>query len=143
MLAFTGSTEVGKHVGKRAVENLAFPALELEGNNVQIALDDADVEQAAKAGYWGSYLHAGQICTAINRHVVHEAVVDEYVAELIEQTHSLSVAQGRDPSRRGRATRQRGTANPSPRVRHYLHRRRGQPSNAAASTTASSTNRLS
>lgn len=92
LVAFTGSTEVGKHVGKCAVENLSFPALELGGNSPQIVLDDADVESAARVGAEGSFFHAGQICTAINRHIVHEDVVDKYVNVLIEEARDWEVS---------------------------------------------------
>lgn len=84
MLAFTGSTEVGKKVGKQAVEQLNFPALELGGNSPQIVLDDADIDRAAEEGAFGSFFHAGQVCTAINRHIVHEDIAGEYADNLCE-----------------------------------------------------------
>lgn len=92
MVAFTGSTEVGKHVGKKAVENLSFPALELGGNSPQVVLDDADVVTAAREGAHGSFFHAGQICTAINRHIVHSDVVDEYVEALVAEARDWDVS---------------------------------------------------
>lgn len=102
MVAFTGSTEVGRHVGKRAVENLSFPALELGGNSPQVVLADANVEAAAREGAHGSFFYAGQICTSINRHLVHEELVEEYVDLLVEHARSWDVSPLIDEGQRDR-----------------------------------------
>jgi len=78
---------------------LPFPkraALELGGNNPLIVLDDADVDAAASAGAWGSFLHQGQICMAAGRHIVHESIVDDYLRALVERAGRLPVG---DPNR--------------------------------------------
>src|SRR5262249_49347610 len=54
-------------------------------------LDDADIEAASSAGAWGSFLHQGQICIAVSRHLVHESIVDEYTAALVERARRLPV----------------------------------------------------
>ena len=54
-------------------------------------LDDADIEAASSAGAWGSFLHQGQICLAVSRHLVHESIVDEYTAALVERAQRLPV----------------------------------------------------
>ncbi|WP_436348311.1 aldehyde dehydrogenase family protein [Natronorubrum sp. FCH18a] len=89
VMSFTGSTEIGKRVAKRAAEQLTEPALELGGNNVHIVTDDADVEYAADAAAFGSFVHSGQVCISINRHLVHEDVYDEYVEVMTERAESL------------------------------------------------------
>ncbi|MDQ2052452.1 aldehyde dehydrogenase family protein [Natronolimnohabitans sp. A-GB9] len=89
VVAFTGSTEVGRQVAQRAAENFAEPALELGGNNVHIVTDDADLEQAVDAGVFGTFMHQGQVCISINRHLVHEDVYDEYVERLTERAAQL------------------------------------------------------
>jgi aldehyde dehydrogenase (NAD+) len=73
-IAFTGSTGVGKGVAKNAVDHLAYPAMELGGNGPHVVLDDADLERAVDAGAFGTFLHQGQICISINRHLVHESL---------------------------------------------------------------------
>ncbi len=89
VVSFTGSTEVGRRVAGLAGENLAVPAMELGGNNAHIVTDDADIDAAVDAGVFGSFIHQGQVCISINRHVVHEAVHDEYVAKLTERAATL------------------------------------------------------
>ena len=97
VLSFTGSTEVGRHVAGLAAENLAFPALELGGNGPFVVLDDADLDQAVDAGVFGSFMHQGQICIAISRHIVHESMYDEYVDRLAERAAALPVGDPSNP----------------------------------------------
>ena len=54
-------------------------------------MDDADLDRAASAGAWGSFLHQGQICMTTGRHLVHEAVYDDYVARLAGKAEHLPV----------------------------------------------------
>ena len=89
VVAFTGSTAVGRQVASTAAENLATPALELGGNNVHVVTDDADLDQAIDAAVFGSFLHSGQVCISINRHLVHESVYDEYVSRLADRAAAL------------------------------------------------------
>src|SRR5579875_3386763 len=80
VISFTGSTAAGRRVGALAGQHLKRAHLELGGNSALIVLDDADIGKAASAGAWGSFLHQGQICMTTGRHLVHEAVYDDYVA---------------------------------------------------------------
>jgi len=96
VMAFTGSTDVGKRVAAQAAENLALPAMELGGNNPFVVTADADVEAAVDSAVFGSFLHQGQICISINRHLVHEDVYDEYVEKLAERAESLPVGDPRE-----------------------------------------------
>jgi len=89
VVAFTGSTEVGQHVAGLAAWNLSVPAMELGGNNAHVVTADADLDQAIDAAVFGSFIHQGQVCISINRHIVHEDVYDEYVAQLTERAANL------------------------------------------------------
>jgi benzaldehyde dehydrogenase (NAD) len=40
---------------------------------------------------WGAFLHQGQICMTVGRHIVHESVYDEYVAKLAAKADSMVV----------------------------------------------------
>ncbi len=91
VISFTGSTAVGRHVGQLAAAHLKRCHLELGGNSAMIVMDDADVAKAASAGAWGSFLHQGQICMTTGRHIVHEAVYDDYVAALAAKAEHLPV----------------------------------------------------
>ena len=92
MISFTGSTKTGRMVGEAAGRGLKRVVLELGGNSPLIVLEDADIEAASSAGAWGSFLHQGQICLAVSRHLVHESIAEEYLAALDRA--------GRPPARR-------------------------------------------
>jgi len=97
VVAFTGSTEVGQHVSGIAGENLAVPAMELGGNNAHIVTADADLDRALDAAAFGSFVHQGQVCISINRHIVHEDIYDEYVDGLVDRAESLPTGSAHDP----------------------------------------------
>jgi benzaldehyde dehydrogenase (NAD) len=91
MIAFTGSTAVGREVGAAAGRHLKRVSLELGGNNALIVLDDADLEVASSAGAWGAFLHQGQVCMTAGRHIVLASVADEYLDRLAKRAANLPV----------------------------------------------------
>ena len=98
MISFTGSTEVGRRIGEFAGKNLKEVALELGGNNVMVVLKDANIERAAKAAAFGKFLHQGQICMALNRIIVDQAIHDEFVEKFTEITKTLKTGDPADPT---------------------------------------------
>ena len=80
-VGFIGSVATGEQVARRAAGKPTL--LELGGNGPLIVLEDADVRAAAEASLAASFLCAGQSCTAGERFLVHEAVHDEFVEELL------------------------------------------------------------
>lgn len=96
VISFTGSTPVGRAIGEQAGRLLKRTHLELGGNNALVVLPGADVQKAASAGAFGSYLHQGQICMTTGRHIVHKSLLDEYSAALAAKARALPVG---DPAR--------------------------------------------
>lgn len=99
-ISFTGSTPVGQNVARLAGSNehLKHVALELGGNSPFVVLADADVDQAVRAAAMGKFLHQGQICMAINRIIVEDAVHDEFVQKFTEHVRSLPTGNPADPA---------------------------------------------
>jgi benzaldehyde dehydrogenase (NAD) len=91
VVSFTGSTAAGRRVGELAGRLLKRVHLELGGNSALVILDDADLDLAASAGAWGSFLHQGQICMSTGRHLVQESVYEDYVARLAAKAAGLPV----------------------------------------------------
>ncbi|MGW6174170.1 benzaldehyde dehydrogenase [Arthrobacter sp. NPDC055138] len=91
VIAFTGSTRAGRSVGELAGKHLKRAHLELGGNSAFIVREDADVEQAVNLATWGSFLHQGQICMTVGRHIVHESRFEEYVSKLAAKADSMVV----------------------------------------------------
>ncbi|GGA72274.1 aldehyde dehydrogenase [Pseudoclavibacter endophyticus] len=90
-VAFTGSTAAGRAIGEIAARHLKPVHLELGGNNAMIVLAGADLDAAASAAAFGSFMHQGQICMTTGRHLVHESIHDDYVAKLAEKARNLPV----------------------------------------------------
>lgn len=91
VVAFTGSTRAGRSVGELAGRHLTRAHLELGGNSAFLVRADADVDQAVNLATWGAFLHQGQICMTVGRHIVHESLFDEYVAKLAAKAESMHV----------------------------------------------------
>jgi succinate-semialdehyde dehydrogenase / glutarate-semialdehyde dehydrogenase len=93
-VAFTGSTEVGRHVMEVAGPLLKRVTLELGGSDPVIVCEDADVEAAVKAVIIGRYWNAGQACLGCKRVFVHDAVYDDFVGQLVERVQRYEPGDG-------------------------------------------------
>lgn len=88
-ISFTGSTPVGRNIGKIAGEHLKEVSLELGGNNIFVVMEDADIDQAVKAATFGKFMNQGQICMSVNRFVIQESIADEFVEKFVAATKKL------------------------------------------------------
>ncbi|WP_375001095.1 aldehyde dehydrogenase family protein [Aeromicrobium sp. CTD01-1L150] len=88
---FTGSTPVGRSVGRLTGEHLKKCGLELGGKNPFIVLADADVEHAARCAVTSSFLHSGQICMSAGRYLVDERVVEDFTTAFVDGASRLTV----------------------------------------------------
>ena len=79
LIAFTGGSEIGKHVAKAAASNLVPCVLELGGKNPTIIDESANIDYAAGKIVNGRYTNCGQICLAPDWCIVHESKVDEFL----------------------------------------------------------------
>jgi acyl-CoA reductase-like NAD-dependent aldehyde dehydrogenase len=93
-VAFTGSTEVGRHVIALAGPQLKRVSLELGGSDPVILCEDADVDAAVKAVIIGRYWNAGQACLGCKRVFVHDAVYDDFVGGLVERVERYEPGDG-------------------------------------------------
>ncbi|WP_268952009.1 aldehyde dehydrogenase family protein [Saccharopolyspora elongata] len=95
-ISFTGSTAAGRAIATAAAPLLKRVHLELGGNNALLVLPDADVQAAASAGAFGSFLHQGQICMTAGRHIVHSSIAVEYTAALAAAAERITVGDPTD-----------------------------------------------
>lgn len=100
LISFTGSTPVGKDVGKTAVggKHIKKVALELGGNAPFVVLDDADLDKAVGAAIMGKFLHQGQICMSINRIIVEAPLYDEFVEAYAKRAADIAYGDQLDDS---------------------------------------------
>jgi phenylacetaldehyde dehydrogenase len=96
-ITFTGSTEVGKLIGKAAMDNMARVTLELGGKSPVIVLEDCDPAVAAAGAAQAIYFNQGQVCCAGSRLYVHKKNFDRVVADLADQANALKIGHGLDP----------------------------------------------
>jgi aldehyde dehydrogenase (NAD+) len=97
-VAFTGSTEVGRRVMQLAAGNIKAVTLELGGKSANIVLDDADLDQAAAAVLWGTFMHNGQACESGTRALVQRGIYDEFVGMLAERAAKIVQGDQLDPN---------------------------------------------
>ncbi|WP_067461133.1 aldehyde dehydrogenase [Actinomadura macra] len=100
VLAFTGSTEVGRHFLRyAAASNLKRVWLELGGKSPNIILPDApDLDAAADTAAWGIFFNAGEMCSAPSRLLVHRSVADRVLDRIVARAESLRVGDPLDPA---------------------------------------------
>jgi len=97
MIAFTGSTKVGKHIMRLAADTLKKVNLETSGIDPFIVCEDADVEIAARGAVWARYLNAGQVCTSAKRFYVVDAIADAFVERFVALSREIVVGDPRRP----------------------------------------------
>jgi gamma-glutamyl-gamma-aminobutyraldehyde dehydrogenase len=100
VLAFTGSTAVGRHFLRYSADsNLKRVWLELGGKSPNIILPDApDLEQAAATAAWGIFFNQGEMCTAPSRLLVHSSVAEQVTEAVVARARELRVGDPLDPA---------------------------------------------
>ncbi len=90
-LTFTGSTSVGRSLGRRAGERLKMATLELGGRAPFIVLDDADVESAVADLLVAKYRNNGQSCIAANNVWVARELWHDFTDAFLNRTSGMTV----------------------------------------------------
>lgn len=91
MVAFTGSTTVGRHISKLASESFKKVTLELGGKGALIILKDADIDYAVNAAAFGIFDHQGQICMVNSRILVEKDIYETFLEKFKAKAESLSI----------------------------------------------------
>lgn len=90
-ISFTGSTAVGRQIAGQAGALFKTACIEAGGKDALIVLDDADMDRAVDAATFGSYMHQGQICMAVERLIVDQSIASEFTDRLVERAKALKV----------------------------------------------------
>ncbi len=96
LVAFTGSTTVGRHLTTLAAQYLTPVLMELGGHAPVIVCEDTDVKAAALSGAVRKMRNAGQVCTSPTRFFVHERIFDEFAATFADRAAKTVVGNGFD-----------------------------------------------
>jgi acyl-CoA reductase-like NAD-dependent aldehyde dehydrogenase len=82
-VVFTGAETTGRKIAARLGERLISSTMELSGCDAMFVLDDADVELAAKAAWFGVTINKGQTCIAVRRAFVPRSLYPRFL-ELLQ-----------------------------------------------------------
>ncbi|MBS7599399.1 aldehyde dehydrogenase family protein [Pseudomonas sp. RC2C2] len=97
-LTFTGSTAVGKTIGKIAMDSMTRVTLELGGKSPTIVMADADLASAAAGAASAIFFNQGQVCCAGSRLYVQRKHFDNVVADIAGIANAMKLGNGLDPS---------------------------------------------
>ena len=98
LIAFTGSTAVGKHLTELASRHMKPVLMELGGHAPVIVCDDVDPVAAAKVSAVRKARNAGQVCTSPTRFFVQEAIYERFLDAFVAQARTVRVGDGMDPA---------------------------------------------
>src|SRR6185369_10075040 len=88
-IMFTGSVNTGKRVAEAAAKHLTPVVLELGGKDPMVVLEDANLENAARAAVWGAFCNSGQACASIERCYVQESIAERFIDLVVKETRLL------------------------------------------------------
>src|SRR5690606_22198438 len=99
VLAFTGSTEVGKYFLRYSGEsNMKQVWLECGGKSPNIVLADApNLDIAARRTAFGIWFNQGEVCTAGSRLIVEDKIKDEFLAKVMAIGQKMMPGDPLDP----------------------------------------------
>ncbi|MGR3660314.1 MAG: aldehyde dehydrogenase family protein [Paracoccaceae bacterium] len=95
-VSFTGSTAVGRHIAAKCGAHLKKACVELGGKDSLIILEDADLEHAAKAANFGSFMHQGQVCMSTEKILVQEDIYDAFMSKFLARAAKLRTGHTND-----------------------------------------------
>jgi succinate-semialdehyde dehydrogenase/glutarate-semialdehyde dehydrogenase len=96
LVAFTGSTAVGKHLSEMAARHMTPVLMELGGHAPVIVCDDVDPVAAAVTSAVRKARNAGQVCTSPTRFFVQERIYKPFVDAFAERARAVSIGNGFD-----------------------------------------------
>jgi benzaldehyde dehydrogenase (NAD) len=93
---YTGSTNIGRIIAKRAAEHLKPCLLELGGKAPFLVLHDADLDEAVKAASFGAFFNQGQICMSTERVIVVESVYQAFEKKFADKVATMKAGDPRE-----------------------------------------------
>jgi succinate-semialdehyde dehydrogenase/glutarate-semialdehyde dehydrogenase len=98
VVAQVGSTATGRAIARACAGTGTKVLLENGGNDPLIVDADVDPEWAAAQAALGAFANAGQICVAVERIYVPEAVAGPFLAALVARAQALRTGPGTEPA---------------------------------------------
>jgi len=95
-VGFTGSTEVGIEIARKAAGTVKRVTLELGGKSACLVFADADLEKAGRMAPFSVFENAGQDCCARSRLLVEVSAKDELLEHYVATTRGIVVGDPED-----------------------------------------------
>ena len=96
-VGFTGSTEVGVEIARKAAGTIKRVTLELGGKSACVVFADADLEKAGRTAPFSVFENAGQDCCARSRLLVEASAKDELLEHYVAATRAIVVGDPESP----------------------------------------------
>ena len=96
-VGFTGSTEVGVEIARKAAGTIKRVTLELGGKSACIVFADADLDKAGRMAPFSVFENAGQDCCARSRLLVEASAKDELLEHYVAVTRGIVVGDPESP----------------------------------------------
>ncbi len=96
LIAFTGSTAVGKRLTGLAAQYVKPALMELGGHAPVIVCDDADPVKAGVTSAIRKVRNAGQVCTSPTRFFVHKDIYRPFLDAFVERARAIRIGDGFD-----------------------------------------------
>ena len=94
LVAFTGSTRVGRHLTGIASDHMTPVLMELGGHAPVLVCEDTGVEAAALSSAVRKMRNAGQVCTSPTRFFVHRDVYNQFLDVFTRRCTDTVVGDG-------------------------------------------------
>ncbi len=94
LVAFTGSTAIGKHLSELAARNMKPVLMELGGHAPVIVCDDVDPVRAGVDCAMRKARNAGQVCTSPTRFYVHRELFDPFLRSFVQTAEKVVIGDG-------------------------------------------------
>ncbi len=95
-VGFTGSTEVGRHIGEICGRNLQTPCLELGGKNPLVVMPDANLDLVTNGILWSGFGTAGQRCTSLGNLIAHKSIKETLIKKIMDKVASIQIGNPTD-----------------------------------------------
>ncbi len=96
MITLIGSTQTGLQVVAASSRSIKSHSLELGGNAPAVVMADAELPAAARFLAGLKMNNCGQLCTSVNRAIVHESVAEKFCAMVAERFKACRLGWGRE-----------------------------------------------
>ena len=95
-IAFTGGTEVARHIVRNSAENFAHVSLELGGKSPMLIFEDCNIDGAVNGIIAGNFGASGQSCVAGSRDFIQRSIHSKIVDKIKERAKNIIVGDPLD-----------------------------------------------